>query len=82
MSGGPAGAAGDFETLLYGVAESVATITLNRPDSLNTIVPPMPEEVEAAVERAVRDEAVKVIVLRGAGRAFCAGYDFGGGFHH
>jgi enoyl-CoA hydratase len=42
----------------------------------------MPEEVEAAVERAVRAEAVKVIVLRGAGRAFCAGYDFGGGFHH
>jgi enoyl-CoA hydratase len=75
-------AAPDFETLLYGVAESVATITLNRPDSLNTIVPPMPEEVEGAVELAVRDEAVKVIVVRGAGRAFCAGYDFGGGFHH
>jgi enoyl-CoA hydratase/carnithine racemase len=73
---------GDFETLLYGDADGVATITLNRPDSLNTIVPPMPEEVEAAVERAVRDEGVKVIVLRGAGRAFCAGYDFGGGFHH
>lgn len=72
----------DFETLLYGEADGVATITLNRPDSLNTIVPPMPEEVEAAVERAVCDEAVKVVVLRGAGRAFCAGYDFGGGFHH
>jgi enoyl-CoA hydratase len=71
-----------FETLLYGVAEEIATITLNRPDSLNTIVPPMPEEVEVAVELAVRDPAVKVIVLRGAGRAFCAGYDFGGGFHH
>jgi len=84
MSAGPAADAGpaDFETLLYGVADGVATITLNRPDSLNTIVPPMPEEVEAAVERAVRDEAVKVIILRGAGRAFCAGYDFGGGFHH
>jgi enoyl-CoA hydratase len=72
----------DFETLLYGVAEDVATITLNRPESLNTIVPPMPDEVEAAVGLAVRDEAVKVIVVRGAGRAFCAGYDFGGGFHH
>jgi len=75
-------AAPEFETLLYSVAEGVATITLNRPDSLNTIVPPMPEEVEAAVELAVRDEAVKVIVVRAAGRAFCAGYDFGGGFHH
>ena len=42
----------------------------------------MPDEVEAAVKRAVADPAVKVIVLRGAGRAFCAGYDFGGGFHH
>jgi enoyl-CoA hydratase len=41
-------------------------------------VPPMPEEVEAAVELAVRDAAVKVIVLRGAGRSFCAGYDFDG----
>ncbi len=71
-----------YETLLYGEAEGVATITLNRPDSLNTIVPPMPEEVEAAVRRAVVEPAVKVIVLRGAGRAFCAGYDFGDGFHH
>ncbi len=74
--------AGQFETLLYDVAEAVATITLNRPDSLNTIVPPMPDEVETAVEAAVADPEVRVIVVRGAGRAFCAGYDFGGGFHH
>ena len=71
-----------YETLLYEVHGPIATITLNRPDSLNTIVPPMPDEVEASVEQAVRDDAVKVIVLRGAGRAFCAGYDFGEGFHH
>jgi enoyl-CoA hydratase len=71
-----------YETLLYGVEEQVATITLNRPEALNTIVPPMPDEVEAAVTAAVRDGDVKVIVVRGAGRAFCAGYDFGGGFHH
>jgi enoyl-CoA hydratase len=71
-----------YETLLYGVEEQVATITLNRPEALNTIVPPMPDEVEAAVNAAVRDHGVKVIVVRGAGRAFCAGYDFGGGFHH
>jgi enoyl-CoA hydratase len=79
---GAGGGVADFETILYAVAGEVATITLNRPDSLNTIVPPMPEEVEAAVERATADAAVKVIVLRGAGRSFCAGYDFGGGFHH
>jgi enoyl-CoA hydratase len=71
-----------YETLLYDAADSVATITLNRPERLNTIVPPMPDELEAAVNRAVADPGVKVIVLRGAGRAFCAGFDFGGGFHH
>jgi enoyl-CoA hydratase len=71
-----------FETLIYAVDEAVASVTLNRPDRLNTIVPPMPDELEAAVHRAVADEGVKVIVLRGAGRAFCAGFDFGGGFHH
>jgi enoyl-CoA hydratase len=71
-----------FETLLYESAEQIATITLNRPERLNTIVPPMPDELAEAVERATRDAEVKVIVLRGAGRAFCAGFDFGGGFHH
>ena len=71
-----------FQTLTYEPAGQVATITLNRPERLNTIVPPMPEELESAIERAVADPQVKVIVLRGAGRAFCAGFDFGEGFHH
>ena len=71
-----------FETLLYAVDGPVATITFNRPETLNTIVPPLPEELEAAVHEAVADAAVKVIVLRGAGRSFCAGFDFGEGFHH
>jgi len=71
-----------YETLLYGTDGPVATITLNRPDRLNTIVPPMPDEFEATVRAATLDPAVKVIVLRGAGRSFCAGYDFAGGFHH
>ncbi len=71
-----------FETLLYTTDGPVATITLNRPDRLNTIVPPMPDEFETAVRAASSDASVKVIVLRGAGRSFCAGYDFGGGFHH
>ena len=70
------------ETLLYSVDGPVATITLNRPERLNTIVPPMPDELEAAVHEATRDDAVKVIVLRGAGRSFCGGFDFGGGFEH
>ncbi len=71
-----------YETLLYDVDGAVATITFNRPDRLNTIVPGMPEELESGIGRAVADEAVKVIVLRGAGRAFCAGFDFAGGFRH
>jgi enoyl-CoA hydratase len=71
-----------YETILYEVAEQTATITLNRPQRLNTIVPPMPDELRDAVERATGEDAVKVIVLRGAGRAFCAGFDFGQGFHH
>jgi len=71
-----------YETLLYDIDGPIATITLNRPERLNTIVPPMPDELEAAVNEAVRDGAVKAIVLRGAGRAFCAGFDFGQGFHH
>jgi enoyl-CoA hydratase len=71
-----------YETLLYATEGPVATITLNRPERLNTIVPPMPDEFEDAVCEATLDAAVKVIVLRGAGRAFCAGYDFSDGFHH
>ncbi|MGO8904533.1 MAG: crotonase/enoyl-CoA hydratase family protein [Solirubrobacteraceae bacterium] len=71
-----------LQTLLYDTADQVATITLNRPERLNTIVPPMPEELETVVHRAIADPEVKVIVLRGAGRSFCAGFDFGEGFHH
>jgi len=71
-----------YQTLLYTTKDSVATITLNRPDRLNTIVPPMPDEFQDAMTKAGRDPEVKVIVLRGAGRSFCAGYDFSGGFHH
>ena len=69
-----------YETLLYDKDGAIATITLNRPERLNTIVPPMPDEIEAAVTEANRDPDMRVIVLRGAGRAFCAGFDFSGDF--
>jgi enoyl-CoA hydratase len=72
---------GTYETLLYDTDGPVAVITLNRPDDLNTIVPPMTDEIEDAVHRAVRDTSVKVIILQGAGRSFCAGFNFSGGFH-
>ncbi len=69
-----------YETILYEAEGPVAVITLNRPDSLNTIVPPMTDELDDAVRRACRDERVKVIVLQGAGRSLCAGFDFSQGF--
>ncbi len=64
-----------YETLLYETEGRVARITLNRPDRLNAITEATPGEIRAAVERANEDDAVHVIVLQGAGRAFCAGYD-------
>ena len=72
----------EYETLFTDLEDGIFTITLNRPESLNTIVPPMPAEFEQAMAVASRDDDVRVVVVRGAGRAFCAGYDFGEGFHH
>jgi enoyl-CoA hydratase len=64
-----------FRHLLYEVEGRIATITLNRPDRLNAIARGMPQEIREAVETANDDNDVHVIVLTGAGRAFCAGYD-------
>ncbi|MDX1450071.1 MAG: enoyl-CoA hydratase-related protein, partial [Acidimicrobiia bacterium] len=65
----------DFHSLTYSVEGRVATITLNRPDRLNAIDDHMPSEIRRAVEAAQADTAVHVIVLTGAGRSFCSGYD-------
>lgn len=59
----------------YLVAERVATITLNRPDKLNAWTAVMEQEVRAAMDAADNDGSVRVIVLTGAGRGFCAGAD-------
>lgn len=64
-----------FSTLKYGLDGRIARITLNRPQRLNAIDRRMPGEIRRAVEAANADDAVHVIVLAGAGRAFCAGYD-------
>src|ERR1700747_906136 len=58
---------------LYHVAGRVATITLNRPDKLNAWTARVEGEVRAAMEEAEQDENVRVMVLTGAGRGFCAG---------
>lgn len=69
-----------YQVIDYHVDGALAYITLNRPDDLNTIVPPMLDELEHAVGKAIRDRAVKVIILQGAGRSFCGGFNFSGGF--
>ena len=69
------GAAMKFSTLKYTVKDRVARITLDRPERLNAIDERMPHEIRLAVEQANADDRVHVIVLAGAGRAFCAGYD-------
>ena len=61
--------------LLVETDGAVATFTLNRPERLNAITPGMVEALDAALAAAIGDDAVRVVRLRGAGRAFCAGYD-------
>ncbi len=62
-------------SVLYARDGRIARITLNRPEVLNAIDAALPGELEAAVAEANADPGVHVIVLAGAGRAFCAGYD-------
>jgi len=61
--------------VLYATHDAIAFITLNRPERLNAINRDLVAGLVQAVERANGDSAARVIVLRGAGRAFCAGYD-------
>ena len=66
-----------YETLLYEVSDGVATVTLNRPEVLNAFSTPMQRELAAVILRLAGDDAVRAVVLTGAGRAFCAGGDIG-----
>lgn len=63
------------DEVLYEVSEGVATLTLNRPDRLNTISGPMLAQLTQLLVKANEDPAVRVVVLTGTGRAFCAGLD-------
>jgi enoyl-CoA hydratase/carnithine racemase len=64
-----------YNTLLYQVSEGILTLTLNRPEKLNSFTTEMAEELVQAFGRASDDDDVRVVVVTGAGRAFCAGMD-------
>ena len=65
----------DFGTVLYEAKDRVATITLNRPERFNAISETMPEDIATVFGHANNDDSVHVVVLTGAGRGFCGGYD-------
>lgn len=69
----------DYEEITYEVSDKIATITLNRPDRLNAFTSKMAVELLKAFDRADNDDDVRVVVVTGAGRGFCAGADLGGG---
>lgn len=69
----------EFDTVLVDVDDGVATLTLNRPDAMNAFDHTMDREFHEAMWLLDADDAVRVIVVTGAGRAFCAGIDLSGG---
>src|SRR5213082_3451786 len=68
----------EFKHLLYGRRDTVATITINRPDNRNALGTDTVKELRQAFDQAKHDEAVRVIILTGAGKVFCAGADLQG----
>ncbi|MEO7540155.1 MAG: enoyl-CoA hydratase/isomerase family protein, partial [Pyrinomonadaceae bacterium] len=64
----------DFETVIYGMDNGVATVTMNRPDALNALSLQLTLDLAAAIRQAVSDNA-RAVVLTGNGRAFCSGGD-------
>lgn len=68
-----------FETIRYSLDDHVATITLDRPDRMNAWTATMMAELIAAIDLTDADDAVRAVIVTGAGRAFCAGADLGAG---
>ena len=63
------------EHVIYKVEDGIAIITLSKPERLNAVDPDMRKEIGGCVEKAGEDDAVKVLVITGEGKAFCAGGD-------
>jgi enoyl-CoA hydratase/carnithine racemase len=68
-----------YKYILFEVEDGVATITFNRPDRMNAFHYPLGTELGDAYRRCDEDDAVRAVILTGAGKAFCAGADMGGG---
>ena len=68
-----------YEEIIYEVSEQIATITLNRPDKLNSFTNRMLKEIIAAFDESDADDTVRAVIITGSGRAFCAGADLSGG---
>jgi len=69
----------ELTQIQYEVSEKVALVILNRPDQMNAFTPVMREELKNVFQQADQDDGVRVVVVTGAGRAFCAGADLSGG---
>ncbi len=70
---------GDFNAIIYETGQGSARITLNRPDKLNALSLELQAELAEALWEADNDRSVHAVIIRGAGRAFSAGYDLAGG---
>jgi enoyl-CoA hydratase len=70
-----------LETVLYEASDGVARITMNRPEKRNALNYQLLDDIDAAFSAAEEDDDVRVIVLAGAGKAFCAGYDLSGSYY-
>ena len=68
----------DYQDILYDKTDRIATLTFNRPDRLNAITNVMRSEILDAMRDASADDDIRVVVLKGAGKGFCAGADLGG----
>jgi enoyl-CoA hydratase/carnithine racemase len=69
---------GEHQDVLYEVSESIATITLNRPERLNALSADLTTGLAEYVEQATADDGVRVVIITGAGRGFCSGQDLSG----